>query len=629
MPLRDKPALRSAVPAETGIAEGEMRQRATDKARSHAGADLPQAGDGSPKRSTSHAPDNSARKPFTDASSKPGDISARHSRDLKDADEHTAPRKRRRRPRRHKGETPQATAEVMAGTQDNNPTDTQPSGDKPHRRRRRGGRGRKRGHADRAVSMAASDLGAPAGLEPSATGQSQHRQAAHEAAGKVGSHPQQKRRQGAAQHLGAPASGKAASGKPVPPKTAPNKSARGQAELAKKSEHTKLGQGHKPTSKAKAQLGAPTYVQRRSNERAIFSAIDLGTNNCRLLIARPTQYGFRVVDAFSRIVRLGEGLGRDGSLCDAAIERAVDALKICADKIDRRSVTGMRHVATQACRIAANTTQFINTIKAETGLEIEVISPAEEARLAVMGCQSLISRSNKYALVFDIGGGSTELIWVKMRQNRQAEIHSWMSIPWGVVNLSEHYGAGTDTDPAVYTQMVDEVIGHLAAFEEIEGINRLASRHRVQFLGTSGTVTTLASLHLKLPRYMRDKVDGAWMKSHEIRSLSRSVAAMSIEERASQPCIGSERADLVVAGCAILDAILSTWSVPGLRVADRGIREGILRGLMGVDPEPLLVGSAASGLSSILPLHDKSAIMPSAQTAAQVTCSYPASHESC
>ncbi|WP_374764610.1 Ppx/GppA phosphatase family protein [Yunchengibacter salinarum] len=321
--------------------------------------------------------------------------------------------------------------------------------------------------------------------------------------------------------------------------------------------------------------------------RGVYSAIDLGTNNCRLLIAKPTRHGFRVVDAFSRIVRLGEGIKASGDLSEAAMDRTVDALKICAQKIDRRGVTCMRHVATEACRVAGNRDVFVDRIKQETGLNIEVISAAEEARLAVMGCQSLVAPTNRHALVFDIGGGSTELIWVRMKPGGGSEIQGWMSIPWGVVNLTEQFGdARGNASANAYAAMIDEVKTHLNAFEEAHNVGACIGRRRVQFLGTSGTVTTLASLHLKLPRYIRDEVDGAWMKAHHIQRLSHQVAEMSYDERAAQPCIGRERADLVVAGCAILEGILGMWQVPSLRVADRGIREGILRGLMQLDSPP-------------------------------------------
>lgn len=324
------------------------------------------------------------------------------------------------------------------------------------------------------------------------------------------------------------------------------------------------------------------------NSIGTYSAIDLGTNNCRLLIAKPTQKGFRVVDAFSRIVRLGEGVAQTGVMSQDAMDRTIEALKICASKITRRNVIGMRHVATQACRVAGNSEEFIERIQQETGLTLDVISSAEEAKLAVMGCQSLIAYHNRNALIFDIGGGSTELIWVASKGNHRTEIMGWTSIPWGVVNLAETFSyPGDSVSTETYAKMLASVEEHLIPFEAEHNIRNVCKRKNTQFLGTSGTVTTLASLHLDLDEYDRNKVDGLWMKTAEAIKLSKDVAEMSYDERCALNSIGSERADLVVAGCAILDALLSMWNVKSLRVADRGIREGILRGLMKKDRVPL------------------------------------------
>lgn len=351
------------------------------------------------------------------------------------------------------------------------------------------------------------------------------------------------------------------------------------------------GQSQRPSQRSGDAKNGAAIPKKRSftgTNRSVYSAIDLGTNNCRLLIARPTQSGFRVIDAFSRIVRLGEGVGATGSLSEAAMDRTIEALKVCSEKLARRNVTCMRHVATEACRVADNSDEFVARVKAETGINLDVITAGEEARLAVMGCQSLIAPGNHNALVFDIGGGSTELIWVRVKEGRASEIRGWMSIPWGVVNLSEKFGApGSTMAQAQYQEMVSTVYGHLQSFEDAHLISEVVARRRTQLLGTSGTVTTLASLHLKLPRYIRDQVDGSWMKSGDIKNLSREVANMTHAERSAQPCIGAERADLVVAGCAILEGILGMWDVPSLRVADRGIREGILRGLMETEEPPV------------------------------------------
>ncbi|MEX6722891.1 Ppx/GppA phosphatase family protein [Parapedomonas caeni] len=311
----------------------------------------------------------------------------------------------------------------------------------------------------------------------------------------------------------------------------------------------------------------------------LYAALDLGTNNCRLLVAKPARGGFHVVDAFSRIVRLGEGLAATGLLSDAAQNRAISALKVCADKLRRRNVILMRHVATEACRRASNAGQFVSRVYEETGLALDVISTKEEARLAVLGCQTLLPADADYGLVFDIGGGSTELVLVRQEANGSIDIAAWTSMPWGVVSLAEAF----DTDqasPGVYALMKERVGAYLSTFEMQARVSEKVNSGRLSVLGTSGTVTTLASLHLGLTTYDRRQVDGCWVPSGSMRTLASDLAAMSMDQRAELPCIGKERADLMMAGCAILETILDFWPIDQLRVADRGIREGILRVLM-------------------------------------------------
>jgi len=319
--------------------------------------------------------------------------------------------------------------------------------------------------------------------------------------------------------------------------------------------------------------------QRSAGVAPVFAAIDLGTNNCRLLIARPNGRHLRIIDAFSRIVRLGEGLAGSGLLSEEAMARAIDALKVCAHKIRRRAVTHARGVATEACRRARNCEAFLTRVYAETGLEIETITSAEEAVLAFKGCSPLLSARRPRAVVFDIGGGSTELGWLRLRSGRPPQILDTLSIPFGVVNLAERYG-GSRIAPEVYDAMVGEVAASLRHFAEANGISQRVSAGAVQMLGTSGTVTTLAGVHLGLARYNRALVDGCYLEFQAIQAVSRRLAAMTCEERTASPCIGPERADLVVAGCAILEAICGLWPVGRLRVADRGVREGILAVLM-------------------------------------------------
>jgi exopolyphosphatase/guanosine-5'-triphosphate,3'-diphosphate pyrophosphatase len=311
---------------------------------------------------------------------------------------------------------------------------------------------------------------------------------------------------------------------------------------------------------------------------ANFAALDLGTNNCRLLIARPAAGGFRVVDAFSRIVRLGEGLAATGALGEAAMARTLDALKVCAAKIAHRHVAGARCVATEACRRAVNCHEFLTRVREDTGLELEIISTAEEARLVVSGCAPLLHPRTPYAIVFDIGGGSTEIVWLRHAASKP-EILGSTSLPFGVVTFTERFG-GIEVSPAIYRDMVGEAQAALAPFEKKHRIRREAEARRVQMIGSSGTVTTLAGIHMALPRYIRAMVDGSTLTFDQIDKVSRHLAGLDLAGRAASPCVGRERADLVLSGCAILDAICATWPIGQLRVADRGIREGILFDLM-------------------------------------------------
>jgi exopolyphosphatase / guanosine-5'-triphosphate,3'-diphosphate pyrophosphatase len=322
-----------------------------------------------------------------------------------------------------------------------------------------------------------------------------------------------------------------------------------------------------------------------------YAALDLGTNNCRLLIARPARGGFRVIDAFSRIVRLGEGVAASGGLSEAAIARTLEALRVCAGKIAQRKVVAGRYVATEACRRAVNCAAFMARVREEIGIELEIISTAEEARLVVAGCAPLLHPRIPHALVFDIGGGSTEIVWLRYGIGRSGmrgwrarpEILGSISLPFGVVTFTERFG-GIEVSPAIYRAMVAEAEAALLPFERAHGISRQVSARRVQMLGSSGTVTTLAGVHLALPRYIRALVDGSTLTFRQIELVSRHLAGLDIEGRAANPCVGRERADLVLSGCAILDAICATWPVGRLRVADRGVREGILFDLMQGDP---------------------------------------------
>ncbi len=310
-----------------------------------------------------------------------------------------------------------------------------------------------------------------------------------------------------------------------------------------------------------------------------YAALDLGTNNCRLLIAAPRGRELRIIDAFSRIVRLGEGLSTTGALSDAAMARAIDALSICAEKIAKRGVTHQRCIATQACRAAANGAAFLDAVREQTGLAFDVITTEEEARLAVAGCSDLLDPAASAGLIFDIGGGSTELSWVQRAQERaKVKAVAWRSMPFGVVTLAEKWG-GRQMSREIYEAVVDDVRAEIARFGDPAELKPHFAGNAAHLLGTSGTVTSVAGVHLGLARYRRDRVDGLWLTIDEARAVTEKLRAMSYEERAGEPCIGSERADLVVCGCAILDALAREWPATRVRVADRGLREGILADL--------------------------------------------------
>jgi exopolyphosphatase/guanosine-5'-triphosphate,3'-diphosphate pyrophosphatase len=324
-----------------------------------------------------------------------------------------------------------------------------------------------------------------------------------------------------------------------------------------------------------------TAAAREAACASVYAALDLGTNNCRLLIACPSGDSFRVVDSFSRIIRLGEGVSTSGVISEAAIGRAISALGICRDKIRARDARRLRLIATEACRAAANSDAFLDQVATETGITLEIIDRETEANLAVIGCSPLIDPQGRGAILFDIGGGSSELVRIERDPADPAGkplIKAWMSIPLGVVTLAEKFGGKTVT-PDSYAAMIAEVASHVAPFAAEHG-GDLDGMH---LLGTSGTVTTLAGLYQGLLRYDRRRIDGIWLSNDELDSTIEKLLGMSYAERAANNCIGPDRADLVLCGCAILDAIRHAFPLPRLRVADRGLREGMLVEMMRAD----------------------------------------------
>ena len=319
----------------------------------------------------------------------------------------------------------------------------------------------------------------------------------------------------------------------------------------------------------------------------LYAAVDLGTNNCRLLVAAPHGKTFRVVDSHSQIARLGEGLHETGRLSDASIERAMDAMHAIRRKLKSHGVGKVRCIATEACRKAENGPDFIQRVHEETGLTFKIIGAKEEARLASIGCHDLIGGDAPSVLVVDIGGGSTELSWLNAEMARanglkglihRAPIQNWTSLPLGVVTLTEAFAHLPETES--YTAMMDHCTGVIDAWQGTPAIRSAMGQRGAHLIGTSGTVTCLAGVHLKLDRYRRDRVDGTWLSRKSGQDVLRLLVESGPEGRAALPTIGEERAGLMLAGCAILESLWTSFPAGRMRVGDRGLREGLLLSMM-------------------------------------------------
>ncbi len=311
-----------------------------------------------------------------------------------------------------------------------------------------------------------------------------------------------------------------------------------------------------------------------------YAAIDLGTTNCRLLIASPTPTGFAVRETFSRITRLGEGLVSTGVLSERSIKRTIFALKLCAKKMARYKIVKARFVATEACRRAKNGKEFVERVKKEVGIDLEIISFEEECRLGVTGCVPLISRQISHALVFDIGGGSTEVSWAHIDENNRVGLDAALSFPLGVITVSEAF-TGKGLSSAAYRAVVEKVVSYLRPFEERLGVMDFIRRGDVQMIAMSGTVTTIGAFHLGLTTYNRSAVDGLALGYDDLSKAKRRLEKLPFAEKEAHPCIGPQRADLTLPGCAILQGICEMWPIGEITIADRGLREGVVLDLIG------------------------------------------------
>ncbi|QBF31980.1 Ppx/GppA phosphatase family protein [Thalassococcus sp. S3] len=358
----------------------------------------------------------------------------------------------------------------------------------------------------------------------------------------------------------------------------------------------------RPSGAGAFPVAVETPAPKRSDPAALYAALDLGTNSCRMLIAQPKGSGFHVVDSFSKSVQLGAGLEKTGRLSRASMSRTVQALRVCQQKLRKNKVKRMRLVATEACRRARNARDFMRHVKRETGLTMEIIEPEEEARLAVISCAPLVSTKTEQLLVVDIGGGSTELVWIDIsrvpardRPRAIMRLHSgfhnhdsrfplakvvdWISVPLGVATLRDQFN-DVENDAARFALMswfFEENLAEFAPYKDEQ------AREHFQIVGTSGTVTTVAASHLGLKRYDRTKVDGLRMTSEQIDKVIQGYLDLGPQGRRRDPRIGEDRQALIMSGAAILQALLRCWPTDRLSVADRGLREGLLYAQMSAD----------------------------------------------
>ncbi len=352
-------------------------------------------------------------------------------------------------------------------------------------------------------------------------------------------------------------------------------------------------------SKGASRRSYPSAAE-KTRPGGLYAAVDLGTNSCRMLIAEPRGSQFHVLDSFSKTVQLGAGLEASGRLSRASMGRTMQALRICQKKIETQGVTRMRLVATEACRRARNAKDFMRQIRREIGLEVEIIPAEEEARLAVISCAPLVTARTEQLLVVDIGGGSTELVWIDLSGVDPAErsraimglhrgfqgLHTgaarvvdWISVPLGVATLKDQF-QDVEDDGARFALMSWFFEENLSSFSPY---NAAQPREGFQIIGTSGTVTTVAASHLGLRRYDRTKVDGLEMTSDQIDTVIRDYLSLGPEGRRTDPRIGRDRHTLIMSGAAILQALMRIWPTDRLSVADRGLREGLLYAQMNAD----------------------------------------------
>ncbi len=300
---------------------------------------------------------------------------------------------------------------------------------------------------------------------------------------------------------------------------------------------------------------------------SILAGIDIGTNTLRLLIADVKgKYSFKEIRSERRITRLGEGLIENGRLMPSAEERTIFVLKEFGEILKGYPVEALAAVATSAVREAENGREFVDKIKVETDFDVEVISGEEEARRTFLGVVAGLNNKNGSLLIIDIGGGSTEFI-----VSRNAEVLNTISTGMGVVKLTEEF---IKSDPVSDR----ELEGLRNAIEkEVKGLkDSLNSPANAAFVGTAGTITTLAAIDQNLTLYNPLRINNYVIKKKSVDRIFDNLKSMTIEERLNMPALEKGREDLIIAGTAIVLSVMEKFGFSEMTVCDYGLREGIV-----------------------------------------------------
>lgn len=297
------------------------------------------------------------------------------------------------------------------------------------------------------------------------------------------------------------------------------------------------------------------------------AAVDLGTNTVRLLVVEAEGREWRPLHQSQRVTRLGEGQAETGRLLEAPMQRTVDTVSEFIAAARGLGASEIRVVATSAVREAPNRAELLALLRAATGLDASVVSGEEEARLTLQGVAAGLPQLGGSFVLFDIGGGSTELVL-----GEDGRLGAVVSLQLGVVRLAERYGDAGPVDWARFALMRGEIDGRLA--REIPA--RIIEARAPALVGTAGTVTTLAALDLGLPAYDASRVQGHTLARGAVERLLNRLGALAVAERARLPCLEPGRADVIIPGIAICLAVMDRLGYGSLVVSDRGLREGIL-----------------------------------------------------